>query len=348
MSPTCHLFAHSNRQTRFRVTVEQDMAKLHSVNRAVLPLRADLAIAGTHCAFATNSEDILSAVAPWRCSPKEPSSRTFEMNVLLDPSMPCERDVKTQTHFRGLHHMVIVAIGNHEVFAFDLFRRQVTAAVSRASAADQNLWNAHWLPITVGVMGTTVGVVPLHSACVSRNGKGLLIAGASGAGKSTLSVALAQRDFSHISDDWTYISREAGILVAHGINAPVKLLPDAVRHFPELSVRTPKMWFNGELAFEIEHEAFCREDRGRTTQPQWLVFLERSSSPGCDFSRSTSAVAHEFFEGSAERFPDQLPDASALRSEMIRSISNCACWRLRSGESPQVTAEAISRFCEAN
>jgi hypothetical protein len=348
MSPTCHLFALNIYETQFRATVEHKMAKLHLVNRAALPLRADLSIAGAHCAFATNSEDILAAVEPWRCPAVASSSRTFEMDVMFDASLPCERDVKTQTHFRGLHHLVFAAVGNHEVFAFDLLRRRVTAAVSEASAVDRELWNAHWLPITVGVMGLTVGVVPLHSACLSRNGKGLLIAGTSGAGKSTLSVALAQRDFSHISDDWTYISRDAGDLVAHGINAPVKLLPDAVRHFPELGVRTPKMWFNGELAFEIEHAAICPDNRARTTRPHWLIFLERSALPGCDFSPCSSAVAREFFESSAERFPDQLTDGAAVRSDMIRSISDCACWRLRTGESPQATAEAIGRFCEAN
>ena len=348
MSPTCHLFAFDIRVTHFRVTVERKMAKLHSINRTALPLRADLSIAGAHCAFATNSEDIISAIEPWRCPSMKPSTQTFEMDVLVDPSMPCERDVKTQTHFRGLHHMVFAAIGNHEVFAFDLLRKHVAAAVSEASAVDSDLWNAHWLPITIGVMGTTVGVVPLHSACLSLKGKGLLIAGASGAGKSTLSVALAHQGFSHISDDWTYISRDAGSLVAHGINAPVKLLPDAVRHFPELRVRTPKMWFNGELAFEIEHDAFGSLDRAMTVKPHWLIFLERTSSPGCDFSPCSSKVAYQFFESSAERFPDQLPEVSAMRSDMIRSISNCACWRLRSGESPQVTAEAIGKFCEAN
>lgn len=294
MSPTCHLFALNILETQFRVTVEREMAKLHSVNRDALPLHADLSIAGAHCAFATNSKDILTAVDRWRCSSGEAPSGTFEMNVLCDASLRCEPEVKTQTHFRGLHHVVLATIGSHEVFAFDLLRKRVAGAVSQASASDPEFWNAHWLPITVGVMGATVGVVPLHSACLSRNGKGLLIAGASGAGKSTLSVALAQRNFTHISDDWTYISRAAGNLVAHGINAPVKLMPDAVRHFPELCVRTPKMWFNGELAFEIEHEAICPPDRELTARPHWLIFLERSSLPGCEFYRRVRRARRSF------------------------------------------------------
>ena len=57
-------------------------------------------------------------------------------------------------------------------------------------------------------MGTTVGVMPLHSACLDHDGRGLLLAGNSGAGKSTLTVALARCGFSLISDDWTYISHD--------------------------------------------------------------------------------------------------------------------------------------------
>src|SRR5258708_3882562 len=213
------------------------MAKLHIINRTALPLQTDLLIAGAHCAFATNSEQILASVDRWRCPSRARSNHTFEMNVFLDPSLPSNRDVKTQTHFRGLHHLVFATIGSHELFVFDLSRKQVAGAVSQGSASEPTFWNSHWLPITVGLMGTTVGVIPLHSACLDLDGKALLIAGVSGAGKSTLSVALARSGFSLVSDDWTYISQEADGLTAHGINAPVKLLPDAIQHFPELCGR---------------------------------------------------------------------------------------------------------------
>jgi hypothetical protein len=324
------------------------VTKLHLINRALLPLHADLFIAGAHCALATNSEEILAAVSRWRCSSRSRSGRTFDLDVLLDPSLPRDRDVKTQAHFRGLHHLVFATIGTHEVFTFDLLRRRVVGAVSATSAGDPQFWNSHWLPITVGVMGTTVGVVPLHSACLERNGHGLLLAGLSGAGKSTLSVALARCGFSLISDDWTYISLEADELIAHGLSAPVKLLPDAVRHFPELQGRTPKQWFNGELAFELDPEEICQAPAKSDSRPRWLMFLERRATSGCDFAPHSAADTRQFFENSAERLPHELPEASATRSAMIRAVANCESWRVRSGESPQATAEAISRFCERN
>ena len=324
------------------------MAKLHIVNRAALPLHADLLIAGAHCALATNSEQLLESVSRWRSPGRPPSNRTFEMNVLLDSSLPSHHDVKTQTHFRGLHHLVFATIGPYELFTFDLLRKQVVGAVSLASATNAAFWNFHWLPVTVGIMGTTVGVVPLHSACLDLDGKGLLIAGVSGAGKSTLSVALARCGFSLISDDWTYLSTEADGLIAHGVSAPVKLLPDALQYFPELRGRTPQVWFNGELAFEITPEEFCPNATALRSRPHWVLFLERTSEPGCDFAPYNAEDAQEFFESSAERLPDQVPEASRSRSAVIRSITDGGAWRLRTGESPQATAHAIRQFCERN
>ena len=336
------------------------MTKLHLINRSVLPLQADLQIAGAHCALATNSPHILAATSRWHASARPRTDRTFDLELLLDPSLPNDRDVKSQTHFRGMHHLVFATIGSHEVFTFDLARRRVVGAVSQASASDADFWNSHWLPITIGVMGTTVGVTPLHSACLDRNGSALLLAGNSGAGKSTLSVALARAGFSLISDDWTYISTTASDsldpraakdkLTVHGLQAPVKLLPDAVRHFPELATRTPRMWFNGELAFELQQNEICGVPATPTThsRPRWLLFLDRTIQPGCDFSSISASEARDFFESSAERLPTQLPAAAAARSSAIAAISNCPAWRVRSGETPQTTAQAIRGFCEKN
>jgi hypothetical protein len=323
------------------------MAKLYLINRSTLPFHADLFLAGMHCSFATDSSAILDSVSRWKDSGASHSGMSVEMNIHLDPSLPTERDVRTQTHFRGLHHLVFATIGTHEVFAFDLLRRRVHGAVSLTSANDAAFWNAQWLPITLGVLGTTVGVVPLHSACLDLAGKGLLIAGVSGAGKSTLSVALAQRGFALVSDDWTYISNQSQ-LTARGLSVPVKLLADAVRHFPELKAFVPRTSFNGELAFEVDPDRVWSAKTATHSQPRWLLFLERTSTPGCRFLPCPAADTRDFFENGAERLPDQLPEASATRSDIIRAVANIPSWRVQSGDSPQETAETIRRFCEAH
>ena len=336
------------------------MTKLQLINHAVLPLRADLLVAGAHCALATNSERLVNALSKWICGAVPRSHRTFDLEVLVDPELSHTTEFKTQTHFRGLHHLVFATIGSHEVFAFDLARRRVTGAVSEVTARDRDFWVSHWLPITIGVMGTTIGVIPLHSACLDRDGRGLLLAGVSGAGKSTLSVALARCGFSLISDDWTYITHERytdsdstsngarNRLIAHGLSAPVKLLPDATNHFPELANRTPTMWFNGELAFELRAEEVAHTPVKTISQPEWLFFLERTSASGCEFHSVTATEVREFFESSAERLPACLPATTAARSLTIAALSDRRSWRVRSGEPPAATAKAIAHFCESD
>ncbi|MFI5205937.1 MAG: hypothetical protein ACHQVK_03270, partial [Candidatus Paceibacterales bacterium] len=68
--------------------------------------------------------------------------------------------------------------------------------------------------------------IGLHASSVLINKKAYIFLGDSGAGKSTLSAALAQRGFALLSDDWTYLSFRQSVLSAHGLAAPIKLLPN--------------------------------------------------------------------------------------------------------------------------
>jgi len=332
---------------QIRARVNLAVTKIYKIRPDALPLRAELSLAGVHCLLLTNSAELLSSVSRWFSAIRYPypSGQPVAMEVLVDSSI--SRAPSAKAHFRGLRHLVFASFGAEEVFSFDLLRRRVIGAVSPATASDSSFWNTQLLPIMVGVMGTTVGVVPLHSACLDRDGRGLLIAGLSGAGKSTLSVALAQRGFSLVSDDWTYVSKdkERDELIASGLSVPVKLLPDASEHFSELKAFTPKVSLNGELAFEVDAAKVFRSHVKCISRPHWLMFLERDPRPGCDFIPYSTTDARAFYERSAELLPEELPEAAANRSEIIRTVTSRKCFRVRSGESPQKTAEAIDRFC---
>ena len=104
-----------------------------------------------------------------------------------------------EPHFRGLHHVVTASFGRSNVFVFDILRRTLSASVSAAVARDDRFWKEKLIPITLGVLGSAMGLVPVHCACLELDGDGLLIAGVSGAGKSTLSVALSRERLSIMS-----------------------------------------------------------------------------------------------------------------------------------------------------
>lgn len=311
-------------------------------NRQALPLRKDFQIAGTCCRLSTNSRDILHAAD--RCLPgqKHSDAHSFEMQIIVDTAL--DSISEHPAHFRGLHHLVFAILPPRSFLTYDLVRRRVHGVLSTAAACDDFFWNSLLLPITLGVLGTQLGVVPLHSACLERNGRGFLVAGASGAGKSTLAAAFAQRGFAFISDDWTYISKEQSTLVAHGLSAPIKLLPDTVRFFPELCQFSPRQTLNGELAYEIDPAHSAGFTVKQIASPQSIFFLERSSAVGCEIVPCRSQYVRDFFEKSAERLPDELTEAKSMRTSIIRNLSTFPSWIVRTGENPHRTAEAVDNF----
>lgn len=318
--------------------------RTYDVSAPNMHFHARIFVAGAVCALATNAQAVVDSISRIHLSTGKPTSRSFELNVLVDSSPGTGR--KTSPYFRGLHHMVFAVFGDGEAFAFDLRRNVVFGVVSRETADDCHFWNKLLLPIAIGVLGTTVGVVPLHSACLDRDGKALLVAGPSGSGKSTLAVALSRHGFSLVSDDWTYITREGSRLTAYGLGLPVKLLPDAIDFFPELGKFRPAQSLNGELAYEVHpSEVFSSEVRFQS-EPSRLLFLERAQGANCDFLPLSGDEAKRFFEASAERLPGEFAAAAADRSETIARLTQCDCWLVRTGLPPNETAEAISHFCE--
>lgn len=320
-----------------------DVVKLMmTFNRQTLPFRTDFVIAGTCCVLATNSFEVLQSAAAWQQETQRHGAALFEMEVLVDSAL--DNRVDQAAFFRGHGHLVFALLPPRGFVTYDLLRRRVHAALSAAAARDRFFWNNLLLPITMGVLGTTVGVVPLHCACLDHNGSGLLVAGVSGAGKSTLSAAMAERGFSFVSDDWTYISKDNSHLIAHGLYSPVKLLPDAVRFFPHLKHFDPRITLNGELAYQIDPSHTAGFTVKRSSYPRRILFLERTSKAGCDFVPCRPDYVRSFFERNAERLPDELVEAKAFRTNIIQMLASCPAWLLRTGETPQETAGAIGDF----
>jgi HPr Serine kinase C-terminal domain len=317
--------------------------RMHTIDRTRMPLSDRLLVAGTVCSVSTNCQEVIDALSVWRCRNGDELGPSFQLNVLVDQ---CTRRNDGAPHFRGLEHLVFASFSESELFVFDLSRRTVFGLVSRKTAEDASFWRNLLLPISIGVVGPAIGVVPVHAACVDWKGKGLMIAGASGAGKSTLAVALSQRGFSLVSDDWTYVAQHNGSLTAYGVFAPVKLLADASRLFPQLESFRPAKSLNGEMAFEIDAKSVFAANVRPQSNPRWLVFLERTEEARCRITRIQGETMKAFFEKNIEKLPERLSKTAERRSQTISKLAKTDCWLLRYGGPPQVAAEALRQFCE--
>ena len=342
MSLACHFFRRRDLAACFRVTVSNIVTLTLAFDSTTLPFRAEFPVAGARCLLSTNSPEIARLSLPWQSQPTSPGSRSFRLQII--EVIPSASDSPAASHFRGLRHLVFAMLEPESFLAFDLLRRRVLGMLSPAAAHDPYFWNSRLLPVSIGLLGTTLGLAPLHCACLDRNGAGLLVAGNSGIGKSTLTAALAIRGFDVVSDGWTYVSMLRDTLVAHGLFAPIKLLPDAIRYFPEMGEFLPRKTLNGELAYEVDPAKVFRCQWKASSVPKWVLFLERSSVPGCRFARCRSEQVTQFFEKNAEKLPPELPDADRARSVIIQRLSTCDSWILQTGDDPLRTAAAVDDF----
>ena len=248
-------------------------------------------------------------------------------------------------HFRGLSHLVYAGLDSECSLLLDLRRRRAIGRFSPAMAQDAEHWQRVIFPNAIGLMSEALGLTTLHCACVERNGFGLLLSGGSGAGKSTLALALARNGFAFLSDDWTYFSGAGAQLRAWGLASPVKLLPDATRHFPELGSLKPALSSNGELAYELDPEPVFGVDHALTCEPRWLVFLERRDSAGYTMTRMAPHEAAARLEVDLEDLPVEFSAVRESQSGTILELGGRECWLLCYGEPPSEIAQVLARFC---
>ena len=100
------------------------------------------------------------------------------------------------------------------------------------------------------LLGASV-VTDLHSACVSRNGKGILLCGDSGAGKSTLAYACARNGWTYTSDDTSYLINDSNPPRVIGHSHRARFRPSAKLLFPELEHRQVTLHLEGKPSIEV-------------------------------------------------------------------------------------------------
>jgi hypothetical protein len=298
-------------------------------------------LAGTTCEARSNSEKFLRMLRACAEDARQDDSVGLSLDVRVNHD--CLEKPGKQ-HFRGSQHIVAASFGSHTVFVFDLLRGHIGAVVSQASACDQDFWTFTILPLAIGIMAPAMGILPVHCACLVDRGDGLLIAGNSGAGKSTLSASMCASGFDYLADDWTYVRCDRGVLGAYGAQARIKLMPDAVRHFPSLIAHPLRPAMNGELAREVDAAGDLSARVITCCSPRWLLLLHRSPEPGFKFAPEESQTVRRYLEGNIEPLPAEIWKLERQRALLLDRIAQLPCWRFTYGGSPQFATQVLSEF----
>jgi hypothetical protein len=131
--------------------------------------------------------------------------------------------------------------------------------------------------ITYLLLGASV-VTDLHAACVSRNGKGILLCGDSGAGKSTLAYACARSGWTYTSDDTSYLINDSDPPRVIGHSHRARFRPSAKSLFPELEHRQVTPRLEGKPSIEVPVSELPVLRTATETTVEFVVYLNRYPS----------------------------------------------------------------------
>jgi hypothetical protein len=309
-----------------------------------LPLGARFFVAGSIWDLRSNSGEILQAMQETFDPAGAEQQPDLHLRFHTDFAIHDASRWATP-HFRALDHLYYATYGPCDSMLVDQMSRRVIGSFSPAVTHDLRYWRQMVLPVLLGIVSASIGVTPVHCACVVKGGSGLLLGGESGAGKSTMALSLSRNGFAYLSDDCTYLSRAGAGMRAWGLPTPAKLLPDAVSYFPELVSLDPVLSLNGEWALNVEPTEISNVERCLSCTPRWLVFLERKVDSPPVIKPLSSWEAASRLVADLEIMPPVIFDQYEFQLETINRLVDRECWVLRHDLRPEPLARLLAEIC---
>lgn len=220
--------------------------------------------------------------------PPEPTRREFNhlYSLVADVNNQALLDLETGTNFTWLTQPAV----NNELY-----------------------FRSNFLEKTVYLLLGAAVVTDIHAACVSKNGKGILLCGETGAGKSTLAYGCARAGWTYTSDDTSYLINNADFPRVIGHSHRVRFRPAAKQLFPELEgfAVTPRM--EGKPSIEVLIAELPISHTAAEAEIHSIVYLKRHSAASSKLVRLPSGTA-------SRRAGDELYSAGQIRAKHLRSL----------------------------
>jgi hypothetical protein len=190
-------------------------------------------IMGGHFRFESGSEALLGLVdtayarVPAHQLPVAETEFRIELRLVSRPAPPHNAEPPVVRLQSGAGLICGVMDAANYVVLDPAQRRALVVA-----AEDMLLWPYHLryelIEFAVFTLATRgLGLVPLHGACVGRDGRGILLLGASGAGKSTLALHSLLLGLDFLAEDAVFVQPER--MLATGVANFLHVQADALR-----------------------------------------------------------------------------------------------------------------------
>ncbi len=199
--------------------------------------------------------------------------------------------------------------------------------ISEETAADRDLFRYHFLESSVYLLLAQRYVVPMHAACVARDGRGVLLCGVSGAGKSTLSFACARAGWTYVSDDCTWLLPDRNDREAIGKSHVARFREDAPWLFPEID-RYATRFRNGKLTIEVPTTDFPNVATSRRCRIEHLVLLDRRQRSAPALHPVSSRDVVESLLADMACYEEEV---NAMYARTVGTLAEVPAWRMRYG-----------------
>jgi hypothetical protein len=286
-----------------------------------LPFRRAYYPYGFRLDLASNSREVLDAAAEnWGMYEPEHDDPPLTLRVLVQPGS----ELSPQPVHRLQGHLYSVVASRENYALADLDALFAYAWVTERTVADHAWFRWFYLEALAGTPLAQRHAVPMHAACLERNGVGVLLWGPSGMGKSTLAYACARSGWTFVSDDATVLPQNREDCVVTGKPHQARFREDAPRLFPEFDGYATRARPTGKLSIEVPMTSIAGIRTAVQCEVRRLVFLDRGKCGGLERIGVESAL-----EQMMQDSRSQSEETQARHERALRRLLHAPAYRLR-------------------
>ncbi len=166
-----------------------------------------------------------------------------------------------------------LVIGGQTVLDVDLRNNTARCLISREHMESPWIISHRIFYLPILELLRNVGAFYVHTGCVCRDDRCILLCGGSGQGKSTTTYSLARSGFSYMSDDAVFVQGRDGDLEIFSFPEKIKLDARSCSFFPELNgYHVPR----GKAEIPLSDTGITRVSV--TGKPHALILIERGGN----------------------------------------------------------------------
>lgn len=260
--------------------------------------------------MASNSREVLDAAEEnWGMYDPEYGDPPLTVRVLVQPGS----ELSPQPVHRLQGHLYSAVASRENYALIDLDALFAYAWVTERTVADHAWFRWFYLDMLAGSTLAQRHCVPMHAACVERNGIGVLLWGPSGMGKSTLAYACARAGWTFVSDDSTVLPQNREDCMVTGKPHQARFREDVPRLFPELDGYATRARPTGKISIEVPMNALAGIRGAVRCEVQRMVFLDRGNSGGLERIGAESALEQMMQNSYSYSLETQARHEKALR-----------------------------------